>query len=137
MDRVVEGEVEKDYPKPEKEKRIAIDIEKKLMLTLLLFRRWRAVLFLTNWMDLNATKGPVYPHAILMPAGDTEEVRHLALFSKIPISSVRMHHDLSYPYFGDRQTPDRGVLEVDADSNGTEVETYQSAFEEQMDGEKR
>ena len=71
------------------------------------------------WMDLNVTKGPVYPHAIWMPAGDPEEVRHLALFSKIPFGSIRMHHDIRFPYFGDRKTPDRGVLEVAFDSNGT------------------
>ena len=69
-------------------------------------------------MDLNVTKGPIYPHAIWMPAVEHDEVRHLALFSKIPFSSVRMHHDISFPYFGARKTPDRGVLEVEFESNG-------------------
>ena len=121
MDRMVEGKWRRDYPKPEREKRALRSILKKIDADVVAFQEMGERPFLNElWMDLNVTKGPVYPHAIWMPAGDTEEVRHLALFSKIPFGVVRMHHDIEYPYFGDRKTPDRGVLEVTFDTNGTE-----------------
>ena len=120
MDRVVEGKWMRDYPKPEKEKRALRSILKQVDADVVAFQEIGERPFLNElWMDLNVTKGPVYPHAIWMPAGDAEEVRHLALFSKIPVNSIRMHHDIEFPYFGDRKTPDRGVLEVTFDSNGT------------------
>ena len=120
MDRVVEGKWRRDYPKPEKEKRALRSILKEADADIVAFQEMGGRPFLNElWMDLNVTKGPVYPHAIWMPAGDPEEVRHLALFSKIPFGSIRMHHDIEFPYFGDRKTPDRGVLEVTFDSNGT------------------
>ena len=120
MDRMVDGKWKRDYPKPEKEKRALRSILKKIDADVVAFQEMGERPFLNElWMDLNVTKGPIYPHAIWMPAGDPDEVRHLALFSKIPFSSVRMHHDISFPYFGARKTPDRGVLEVEFESNGT------------------
>jgi len=125
MDRVVEGKWMRDYPKPEKEKRALRSILKQVDADVVAFQEIGERPFLNElWMDLNVTKGPVYPHAIWMPAGDAEEVRHLALFSKIPVSSIRMHHDIQFPYFGDRKTPDRGVLEVAFDSNGTKWKLF-------------
>ena len=125
MDRVVEGKWMRDYPKPEKEKRALRSILKQVDADVVAFQEIGERPFLNElWMDLNVTKGPVYPHAIWMPAGDAEEVRHLALFSKIPVNSIRMHHDIEYPYFGDRKTPDRGVLEVTFDSNGTKWKLF-------------
>ena len=125
MDRVVEGKWMRDYPKPEKEKRALRSILKQVDADVVAFQEIGQRPFLNElWMDLNVTKGPVYPHAIWMPAGDAEEVRHLALFSKIPVNSIRMHHDIQFPYFGDRKTPDRGVLEVTCDSNGTKWKLF-------------
>ena len=125
MDRVVEGKWMRDYPKPEKEKRALRSILKQVDADVVAFQEIGERPFLNElWMDLNVTKGPVYPHAIWMPAGDAEEVRHLALFSKIPVNSIRMHHDIEFPYFGDRKTPDRGVLEVTFDSNGTKWKLF-------------
>ena len=119
MDRVVDGKWRKNYPKPEKEKRALRAILKQVDADVVAFQEIGERPFLNElWMDLNVTKGPVYPHAIWMPAGDPEEVRHLALFSKIPFSSIKMHHDIDFPYFDGRQTPDRGVLEVTFNSNG-------------------
>jgi endonuclease/exonuclease/phosphatase family metal-dependent hydrolase len=120
MDRVVDGKWRKNYPKPEKEKRALRSILKQVDADVVAFQEIGERPFLNElWMDLNVTRGPVYPHAIWMPAGDAEEVRHLALFSKIPFSATKMHHDIEFPYFGGRKTPDRGVLEVTFDSNGT------------------
>ena len=120
MDRVVEGKWMRDYPKPEKEKRALRSILKQVDADVVAFQEIGERPFLNElWMDLNVTKGPVYPHAIWMPAGDAEEVRHLALLSKIPFSSIKMHHDIEFPYFGGRKTPDRGVLEVTFDFNET------------------
>ncbi len=125
MDRVVEGKWTRDYPKPEKEKRALRSILKQVDADVVAFQEIGERPFLNElWMDLNVTKGPVYPYAIWMPAGDAEEVRHLALFSKIPVNSIRMHHDIQFPYFGDRKTPDRGVLEVTFDSNGTKWKLF-------------
>ena len=119
MDRVVDGKWRKNYPKPEKEKRALRSILKQVDAAVVAIQEIGERPFLNElWMDLNVTKGPVYPHAIWMPAGDPEEVRHLALFSKIPFSSINMHHDIDFPYFDGRKTPDRGVLEVTFNSNG-------------------
>ena len=119
MDRVVDGKWRKNYPKPEKEKRALRAILKTVDADVVAFQEIGERPFLNElWMDLNVTKGPVYPYAIWMPAGDPEEVRHLALFSKIPFSSIKMHHDIDFPYFDGRKTPDRGVLEVMFNSNG-------------------
>ena len=125
MDRVVEGKWKRDYPKPEKEKRALRAILKDINADVVAFQEIGERPFLNElWMDLNVTNGPVYPHAIWMPAGDPEEVRHLALFSKIPMSSVKMHHDIEFPYFDGRKTPDRGVLEVTFDSSGTKWKLF-------------
>ena len=119
MDRVVEGKWKRDYPKPEKEKRALRAILKEVNADIVAFQEMGKRPFLNElWMDLNVTNGPIYPHAIWMPAGDPEEVRHLALFSKIPFRAIKMHRDIEFPYFGGRKTPDRGVLEVSFESNG-------------------
>lgn len=125
MDRVVEGKWKRDYPKPEKEKRALRSILKEVDADVVAFQEIGKRPFLNElWMDLNVTKGPVYPYAIWMPAGDPDEVRHLALFSKIPFGSIRMHHDIEFPYFDSRETPDRGVLEVSFTSNGTKWKLF-------------
>ena len=62
--------------------RPAVDLE-KIDADVVAFQEMGERPFLNElWMDLNVTKGPIYPHAIWMPAGDPDEVRHLALFSK-------------------------------------------------------
>jgi endonuclease/exonuclease/phosphatase family metal-dependent hydrolase len=125
MDRMVEGKWRPEYPKPEKEKRALRSILKEVDADVLALQEIGDRPFLNElWMDLNVTNGPIYPYAAWMPGSDEEEVRHLALLSKIPFSSIRKHHDIEFSYFGDRKTPDRGVLEVTFDSNGTKWKLF-------------
>ena len=85
MDRLVEGEWKKQYPKPEKEKRALRAIIKAVDADVLALQEIGERPFLNElWMDLNVTSGPVYPYALWMPAADDEEERHLALLSKLP-----------------------------------------------------
>ena len=125
MDRLVEGEWKKQYPKPEKEKRALRAIIKAVDADVLALQEIGERPFLNElWMDLNVTSGPVYPYALWMPAADDEEERHLALLSKIPFSSVRLEHDLDFVYFGGRKSPDRGLMEVEFQTKGTKWKLF-------------
>ena len=124
MDRVVEGKWRPEYPKPEKEKRALRSILKEVDADVLALQEIGERPFLNElWMDLNVTNGPIYPYAAWMPGGD-DEVRHLALLSKIPFSSIRTRHDLGFSYFDGRERPSRGLLEVTFDSNGTKWKLF-------------
>ena len=70
------------------------------------------------WHDLNTTGGPKYPHAVWMHGADPEEERHLAVLSRLPFVSVTRHTELEFNYFDGKEGPDRGVLEVEFETNG-------------------
>ena len=125
MDRQVEGEWKKQYPKPEKEKRALRAVIKAVDADVLALQEIGERPFLNElWMDLNVTSGPVYPYALWMPAPDDEEERHLALLSKLPFLSVRLEHDLDFVYFGGRKSPDRGLMEVEFQTKGTKWKLF-------------
>ena len=118
-DRIVEGRWRPEYPKPEKEKAALRSILAKANADVLALQELGDESFLRElWLDLNASGGPKYPHALWLPADDPEEERHLALLSRLPFVEVKRQKKLEFNYFDSRESPDRGLLEVEFETNG-------------------
>jgi endonuclease/exonuclease/phosphatase family metal-dependent hydrolase len=118
-DRIVAGKWRPNYPKPEKEKAALRTIITKANADILALQELGDESFLRElWHDLNTTGGPKYQHAVLMHGADPEEERHLAVLSRLPFVSVTRHTELEFNYFDSRESPDRGLLEVEFETNG-------------------
>ncbi len=120
-DRMVDGRWRPEYPKPEKEKKALRAIISKSNADVLALQEMGGPTFLSElWSDLNASGGPKYPYALLWPGLNPEEERHLALFSRLPFVKVKRQADLEFNYFDGVEIPDRGLLEVEFETNGVQ-----------------
>ena len=110
MDRLVEGQWTKNYPKPEAEKSI---IQKNILEVhpdILVIQEIGGQRFLNELKeDLNRL-GLDYPYAILMRGEDT--VRFTAVLSRLKPNYVKEHKNLAYRYFDQKNLVKRGMLEV-------------------------
>ena len=115
-DRSVEGVWRREYPKPEKEKAAVRAILAKTKPDVLALQEIGPLPFLNELRQDLRTEGLHYPHHAWVEAED--EVRHLAVLSKIPIVETRRHLDLDFKYFDERENIRRGLLEVIFETNG-------------------
>ncbi|WP_158277650.1 endonuclease/exonuclease/phosphatase family protein [Opitutus sp. ER46] len=97
-----------DYPKPEAEKTALRQVIRALRADVLVLQEMGSAAHLEELRrDLRA-EGCDYPHAYLARAADTE--RQVAVLSRRPFTSAETITDLSFPYFGGRETVKRGLL---------------------------
>lgn len=120
MDRMVSGKWQPNYPKPAKEKRALRALINQIKPDILAIQEIGKTPFLKElWQDLNSTGGMQYHDSAWMHGSTDEEERHLAFLTRIPISKVHHHTDLAFNYFETKESPSRGLLEVEFDLNGT------------------
>ncbi len=123
MDRNVGAVWRPAYPKPEAEKAIIRDVIKKALPDVLALQEMGARPFLEELRADLALDGVDYPYAIHMKGVD--EVRHLAVLSKLPPTEVVKHQDLSFKYLDRRELVKRGMLELSfQQSNGLPFKVF-------------
>jgi len=110
MDRMVEGDYQLDYPKPEVEKAALREVVLSAQPDVLAIQEIGGELFLQEFQADLAAYGLEYPY-VALGAGE-DSVRYLAVLSKIPFAQVERHQDLKFKYFGRRMGIKRGLLEV-------------------------
>ena len=119
MDRMVSGKWQRNYPKPEKEKRALRTTINLTQPHILAIQEIGKRPFLNElWQDLNVTNGVKFHHSAWMPSANPQEERHLAILSQIPFKQVRFHSDLEFKYFEGVSSPSRGLLEIEFEING-------------------
>ena len=110
MDRHVGAVWRPSYPKPEGEKAIIREVIKESLPDVLAVQEMGTLPFLEELRADLAQAGVHYPYAIHLKAAD--EVRHLAVLSKLPPVEVVKHQDLDFKYQDSRELVKRGMLEV-------------------------
>ena len=110
MDRHVGAAWRPSYPKPEAEKTILREVIKGTLPDVLALQEMGALPFLEELRADLAQDGVHYPYVVHMEG--TDEVRHLAVLSKLPPVDVVKHRDLDFKYFEGRELVKRGMLEV-------------------------
>ena len=108
--RVTEAGYRKDYPKPEAEKRALRTAIRGLAADVLVLQEMGPRPYLDELRRDLKSEGCDYPFAELASASDAD--RHLAILSKRPLKAVTTHTDLSFAYFGGKETVKRGLLEA-------------------------
>lgn len=117
MDRMVEGQWRTDYPKAECEKELIREAILANKPDILVLQEIGPEPYLKELRRDIESEGFLFEHAIHMQAED--EVRHLAVLSRIEPRSVVRHDDLEFKYFENRELVKRGMLEVEfVDSQG-------------------
>ncbi|HWA85856.1 MAG TPA: endonuclease/exonuclease/phosphatase family protein [Opitutus sp.] len=108
--RMTEQGFRKEYPKPEAQKTALRRVLHGLNADVLVLQEMGTAPYLEELRrDLKA-EGLDYPHAMLLEGPD--EVRHVAILSRRPFTSVVQHTMLQFPYLGGREKVKRGLLEV-------------------------
>ena len=110
MDRHVGAVWRPSYPKPEAEKAIIREVIKQSLPDVLAVQEMGALPFLEELRADLAQDGVHYPYAIHMQGAD--EVRHVAVLSKLPPVEVVKHQDLDFKYQDRRELVKRGMLEL-------------------------
>ena len=119
MDRMVHGVWQWDYPKTSKEKRIVRSVINQAQPDILAIQEIGGPAYLNElWHDLNVTNGVKFNFSAWVPPHNKEEVRHLALLSKVPFKIVSQKKDCVFKYFDSRLSPSRGLMEVELETNG-------------------
>jgi endonuclease/exonuclease/phosphatase family metal-dependent hydrolase len=109
-DRMTEAGFRKDYPKPEAEKTALRSVIRALGADVLVMQEMGGQPYLDELRrDLKAD-GLDYPHQALAAAADAD--RHVAILAKRPLKGVTTHTDLTFTYFGAKETVKRGLLEA-------------------------
>ncbi|MEO6246237.1 MAG: endonuclease/exonuclease/phosphatase family protein [Opitutaceae bacterium] len=108
--RLTEAGYRKDYPKPEAEKRALRAVIRGLAADVLVLQEMGPRPYLDELRRDLKSEGCDYPFAELAAAADAD--RHLAILSKRPLKAVTTHTDLSFAYFGGKETVKRGLLEA-------------------------
>ena len=109
-DRMTEAGFRKDYPKPEAEKAALRTVIRALGADVLVMQEMGGQPHLDELRrDLKAA-GLDYPHHSLAAAADAD--RHVAILAKRPLKGVTTHADLTFTYFGAKETVKRGLLEA-------------------------
>lgn len=110
MDRMVDGAWRPSYPKPEAEKALIRAVIQEGLPDVLAIQEMGPRPFLQELRADLAQEGLDYPYAIHLEGVD--EVRHLAVLSKLAPVEVVKHTDLHFKYEGAREAVKRGMLEL-------------------------
>jgi endonuclease/exonuclease/phosphatase family metal-dependent hydrolase len=107
---MVEGTYRQAYPKPEAEKKALRAVIRALDADVIALQEMGSRVYLEELQRDLASEGVKYPYAELLEAADPD--RHVAVLSRRPFASVAKHTELTFSYFGKKETVKRGLLEV-------------------------
>lgn len=119
QDRVIDGRWRPDYPKPEREKAALRAVIKATDPDIVAVQEIGAEPFLAELQADLALDGIDYPYVYWMRAED--EVRHIAVLSRIEAIAAVRHDDLEFAYLGGRARVKRGMLELGFESPDGEI----------------
>ncbi len=105
-----------DYPKPESEKAAVRRVIRAVAPDVIALQEMGAPPFLKELQRDLRREGLDYPYGYVLEAYD--EVRHVAVLSRLPFRGVVAHTDPDFPYFGERKPIKRGLLEVGFETAG-------------------
>ncbi len=108
--RMTEAGYRKDYPKPEPEKSALRTVLRGLNADVLVVQEMGPQPYLDELRRDLKSAGLDYPFAVLAAAADAD--RHVAVLARRPLKAVTTHTDLSFAYFGGKETVKRGLLEA-------------------------
>lgn len=111
MDRSIEGQWRKDYPKPETEKSSLRRVILEVRPDLLAIQEIGNAGFLHELCNDLRAQGLDYPHTAHLQGPDPD--RCLAVLSRLPLYNITRHTDLDFKYFESRELVRRGLLEVE------------------------
>jgi endonuclease/exonuclease/phosphatase family metal-dependent hydrolase len=109
-DRMTELGYRQDYPKPEREKEALRRVILGLRADILVLQEMGPRPYLEELRRDLKILGLDYPHAALLEGPDPD--RHVALLSRRPPKALRLHPEVSFPYFGGIERVKRGLLEA-------------------------
>lgn len=118
-DRMTETGFRPDYPKPEREKAALRSVIRSLDADVLALQEMGPAEYLEELQRDLRSEGLDYPYAVLGQAVDQE--RHVALLSRLPLTSVTTHADVRFKYFAAEEVVKRGVLEATVSTAGGPV----------------
>lgn len=121
-DRMAEGTFRQGYPKPEGEKQALRAVIRALNADVLALEEMGPRPYLEELQRDLARDGLVYPYVELLEASDVD--RHVAVLSRRPFAALTKHTDLTFPYFGAKETVKRGLLEVRLATEAGEVTVF-------------
>lgn len=134
-DRMTSSGYRKAYPKPESQKHALRRVIRDLRADVLVVQEMGPQPFLDEFQRDLRTEGVDYPFTALAVAGDAD--RHVAVLSRRPLRKVTTHRDLSFAYFGSRETVKRGLLEVTLETVAGDVTLFavhlKSRFTDRID----
>ncbi len=104
------------YPKPESEKAALRAVILEVAPDVLALQEMGSPPFLEELRRDLRREGLDFPYAHVLQAED--EVRHVAVLSRLPFQEVVDHVDADFPYFGERERIKRGLLEVRFETAG-------------------
>jgi endonuclease/exonuclease/phosphatase family metal-dependent hydrolase len=120
--RMTDGGYRKDYPKPEAEKAALRAVIRALAADVLVMQEMGPQAYLDELRRDLKTDGLDYPYHALAAASDAD--RHVAIFAKRPLKNVTTHTDLSFSYFGGKETVKRGLLEATIATHAGELTLF-------------
>jgi endonuclease/exonuclease/phosphatase family metal-dependent hydrolase len=133
--RMTEGGYRKDYPKPEAEKAALRTVIRALSADVLVMQEMGVQAYLDELRRDLKTDGLDYPYHALAAASDAD--RHVAILAKRPLRNIVTHSDLSFTYFGGKETVKRGLLEATIATDAGELTLFavhlKSRFTERPD----
>ncbi len=118
--RMADGVYHPDYPKPESEKTALRAVIRQLGADVLALQEIGSAAYLAELQRDLKGEGLDYPSAVVLEAEGLDPVRHVAVLSRRPFTSVVRHTDLTFKYFGGVEKVKRGLLEVRLAVGGTE-----------------
>jgi endonuclease/exonuclease/phosphatase family metal-dependent hydrolase len=119
MDRHVAAVWRPSYPKPEADKAIVRQVIKQALPDILAVQEIGTLPFLEELRADLAQAGVHYPYAIHLAAVD--QLRHVAVLSKLAPTAVVKHNDLDFKYQNGRKRVKRGMLELSFERSGGSV----------------
>lgn len=105
-----------EYPKPESEKAAFRGVVRAVAPDVLALQEMGGPAFVRELQRDLQREGLDYPHCYVLEAED--EVRRVAVLSKLPFRGVTPHTDADFPYFGGRERIRRGLLEIEFETSG-------------------
>ena len=121
-DRMADGIHRTAYPKPESEKAALRRVLVGLNADVLALQEMGPRPFLDELQRDLRHEGRDYPYAVLLEAGDPD--RHVAVLSRLPLRSIRLHEHLPITVRGRADRVKRGVLEVAVGLGSGEVTLF-------------
>ena len=133
--RMVDGTYRQDYPKPEAEKQALRVVIRALNADVIALEEMGTRPYLEELQRDLAREGFAYPYGELLEASDAD--RHVAVLSRRPFVAVMKHTDLTFSYFGTKETVKRGLLEVRLATEAGEIAVFvvhlKSRFTDRID----